>query len=301
MKSSWFRNTREYQFAKLIVEAGEYKGLRTHELFDKFLFCAYAALRQAVHKLQEGEIDAKLEAEYLRAIQEIPSPAKFSDAMGELVHALEENPCDFLGNVYQSIGMADKDFRGQCFTPASICELLARMTLNKVEPNPHHRLTIQEPCVGGGAMVIAAQKILIEKKYTPLDYFFWCTDVARSCFHMAYVQLTLLGVPAIITCGDSLWPQPTDISAPTIVAALHPYRKPREEKPVIFEEPKDASFHAHDLREPFGLSGEIRSETVVFDKSKAGCGGKTARGMRFPRPRTGDYPEGLFAVHSDPK
>jgi hypothetical protein len=223
LKSTWFKSSREFEFAKLIEEAGAYEGIRVHDLFGKFLFCSFVAIRQAVHRMQLGKLDEQLEAEYLRVIKGVPEPKRFPEALSLVVDALQEDPHDFLGGVYEQLGMSDKDFRGQVFTPRHVCEMLVGMNLKDWKPDPTHRMRLCEPCVGGGAIAIAAVAFLKKAGFGPQDYFFWCTDVAHYCFHMAYIQLSLLGAPALLIRGDSLDPKPTDEYAPTPVAALYPY------------------------------------------------------------------------------
>ncbi len=224
MKAQWFSEPAYYEFARLIESAGKYGGMRTHELFDKFLFCGYAALRQAVHKLSDGEICAKLEAEYMKTIKAIPAPDKFSEAMAMLVAELEQRPRDVLGDVYQQIGMAETSYKGQVFTPSALSVMVGQMTLPEA-PDPLHRITIYEPCVGGGAIIISAAQLLKARGFNPWDYFIWAADISYVCFHMAYIQLTLLGVPAIVARQDSLHPESSDLQSPTLLAALYPYRR----------------------------------------------------------------------------
>lgn len=224
MKSTWFPDKTQYEFAQIIEDAGRRSGHRMWELFDGFLFCAFASFRQAVYKLTTGELNAQLEEDYLKRIRQFEDPNKFPEALAVLVRELEREPRDFLGDVYQALGMADKDFAGQCFTPMPICHLMANMVLGDAEPDPSNRLTLSEPCVGGGAMAIAAVELLKKKGFGPLNFFLHGTDISSTCFHMAYIQLTLLGIPAVITRGNSLWPTDDDTHAPTFVGALYPLR-----------------------------------------------------------------------------
>lgn len=234
MKSTDFNDRKEYDLARCIYEAGGHKGYRTYELFSAFCFFAFAALRQGVWKVQTGAINAELEAEYLEQEARFPNPKKFSEAMALLVQELEAKPRDVLGNVYQCLGMADKDFAGQCFTPASLSEMLARMTLGEeITPDPNYRLTINEPACGGGAMAIAATNYLKQRGFEPRHYFLWAQDISTICFQMSYVQLSLLGVPAVVIRGDTLrGPQESDTHALTFLGALFPFRESQRQRRV---------------------------------------------------------------------
>ena len=66
-------------------------------------------------------------------------------------------------------------------------------------------LRVMEPCVGSGAMVIALARALREKS---INYQQALHVTAIDCdiiaVHMAYVQCTLLHIPAVVLHGDSL-------------------------------------------------------------------------------------------------
>ena len=171
MKSQWFNDKSQWEFAKLIEDAGGHGGYRTCELFSSFLFCAYASLRQPVEKLLTGSINPEIEAEYLREIKRFKYPEKICEAMARLVIELERQPRDFLGAVYSTLGLNDKDFSGQCFTPMHVCTMMAKMTMGDAKPDPEHRLTVCEPAVGGGAMVIAVHEELKSMGFGPRDWF----------------------------------------------------------------------------------------------------------------------------------
>ena len=66
-------------------------------------------------------------------------------------------------------------------------------------------LTINDPCCGGGGMLIAALEVL---KSLGVNYarncFMEANDVDLRCVHMTYLQLALAGVPAIVRHQNTL-------------------------------------------------------------------------------------------------
>ncbi len=232
MKSTDFRDRTHYEFAQLVQEAGGSGGYRMYELFTAFLHLAYLSFRQKEHQFRTHTMDDAIEAEYMEEVKRFQNPTKFAHALGALVLGLEKKPHDFLGDVYQELGMADKSFAGQCFTPYPLCQLLTATTLGDRPPDPENRLILSEPCVGGGAIVIAASEHLKSLGYWPWDYYWYVCDVSTSCFHMAYIQLTLMGIPAQVSRGNSLCPKDTDTHTTTLVAAMHPLRASQRKLPL---------------------------------------------------------------------
>ena len=68
-----------------------------------------------------------------------------------------------------------------------------------------HKITINEPTCGGGGMIIAAADVL---KRRGINYQrcmkVFAQDLDWKCVYMCYVQLSLLGVDAVVVQGDTL-------------------------------------------------------------------------------------------------
>ncbi len=98
-------------------------------------------------------------------------------------------------------------FKGQFFTPYSVCSLMASLTLGNVDKRIEEEgfITVHEPAVGAGAMVIAvADAIAAKRHYWPNRMHAICYDIDATAVHMCYLQLSLLGIPAIVVHGNSL-------------------------------------------------------------------------------------------------
>lgn len=116
---------------------------------------------------------------------------------------------DFLGEVFQGLQLNDKKGKGQCFTPYSVGKAMAQITFTKEHVDTLLKdkdyITINDSCIGGGSLVIGALEALKELGY---NYQRMClvvaNDLDKRCVYMSYIQLSLLGCPAIIAVGDTL-------------------------------------------------------------------------------------------------
>lgn len=172
-------------------------------------FCEMAAISfsNAVDLVQR---DAR-EAEYMKIIKKYDRAEVelFPQALGELVLAIEQHSGDVLGRVFHDLELHNK-WAGQFFTPYDVSRMMAKMTIGDGD-DLRERIarrgfvTAQEPAVGSGAMVIALAEEMHNAGINYQEHLHVrAVDVDLKCVHMAYVQFSLLHIPAIITHGDSL-------------------------------------------------------------------------------------------------
>lgn len=239
MKSTWFGCRKRYDFAKCI-DAADYS-LQRWDLFTGFLQCAYGACRQPINKMLTGGLDDGLEQKVISEQNRVKHPSNYAEAFAILTLALEEEPYDFLGMVLQELGIADKDFKGQCFTPRALSRITAEMMLQDAKPQQGRTLWLHEPACGGGAMLIEASEVLKSQGFYPWDYYWIAVDVDWKCFAMTYMQSTLLSIPVGVIWGNALTDEQWD-SANTLMAVMHPPKKRQgadaEEEVVEHQSPK---------------------------------------------------------------
>lgn len=117
---------------------------------------------------------------------------------------------DFLGSLQQEFdlsGSAQKNKRGEFFTPTHVAEMIAQISLKDAKDIIERKgfITVSEPCCGAGGMVIAFANTLKELGYNPQEILYVdATDVNKTFFNLAYLQLSMLDIPARIRCGDTL-------------------------------------------------------------------------------------------------
>lgn len=116
---------------------------------------------------------------------------------------------DYLGKIYMQSETSSKK-AGQFFTPYNVSKAAAEMTLDSTIINDYMDndkiLTLNEPTCGSGGMILAAADALYNKYHFNIsrNLFVACGDIDKRCVHMAYLQLALAGIPAIILHQDAL-------------------------------------------------------------------------------------------------
>lgn len=115
-----------------------------------------------------------------------------------------EDPCDILGDIYHQLQL-NNEWNGQFFTPDHICRLMAELTGLDIPEDKDGPVMINEPTCGSGTMVIGAIWAMQRKG---IDYrrksFFVAQDIDIRCVWMAYIQLSLYQIPAVIIHGNTL-------------------------------------------------------------------------------------------------
>jgi len=136
----------------------------------------------------------------------------FPEMCGELTMALDEKvrtsgPEDILGPIFHELGLYS-NASGQFFTPQPIADLMAMMTCGNEQQEAiekHGYIHICEPACGSGVMVMSMCKLMMKND---LNYnhqlLVEATDIALICVHMAYIQLSLYGIPAVVIHGNTL-------------------------------------------------------------------------------------------------
>ena len=147
----------------------------------------------------------KREQQYLSTIgkyqeQEILG---FADLGGMLALALEEDISDVLGAVYMGLETSSK-VTGQFFTPDNISRLVSKMMDENIV-STEDVITLTEPTCGSSGMIIAYARALRDKGINYqrlLDI--KASDIDFACVYMSYIQLSLLGIRAVVARQDSL-------------------------------------------------------------------------------------------------
>lgn len=220
-------------FISLVERAAYHQSRR--DVFRDFVTSARIAFEQAANKMA-GRFDQAIEDEYLRIAKKHGEQFRlFPQMLGALVDGLGE-PNDFLGKAYMDIEVSLKH-SGQFFTPWSVAAMLAAMQLPGDRAAMQKLLkscaggvvTIHEPAAGSGVMVMAFAEILRSHGVNPATSMHaTLIDVDRLCVDMAYVQLTLLGIPADVIHGNALsletWWSRSNVHARALYASNPAFR-----------------------------------------------------------------------------
>jgi type I restriction-modification system DNA methylase subunit len=186
--------------------AGKYSG---YEIFTDWIRCLALSIEQSTHMIR-NKIWQDRERLYLDTVHKYDSEdlEKFGELTARLIEALEEGPDDILGKVYMEAGMGSK-IAGQFFTPFHLSELCAEAAIDgqmeKYKAGKIRKITVLEPSCGGGAMILAAAKVLWKNGINyqqAMDVV--AQDLDWKGVYMCYVQLSLLGISAICVQGNTL-------------------------------------------------------------------------------------------------
>jgi hypothetical protein len=173
-------------------------GRRMFEIFRDFCHLFALSLRNVVdpHNWQDRE-DRYLEVakgytrDQLETIAEV-----FAMVVTQMEHETE----DVLGKLYMELEIGN-DMRGQFFTPYEIAKLMAAMQGDEIASRGEEFTTIYEPACGAGAFMIAISQ---ELRQRDRQFHVTAEDIDPVAVHMAYIQFTLLDIPAVVYHRDTL-------------------------------------------------------------------------------------------------
>lgn len=199
------RSSREHR--AVIAKLLQANAHRRHmwDVFADFVEMSALAISNAIDIAQYDEREQR----YMQIVKryEPDEVRRFPQMLGALVEAMEAEPSDVLGALFGELDLGNAA-RGQFFTPYELCRLLARMCIDDAMRQTIVQrgfVTAQEPAVGAGAMVVA---LATEMREVGINYqqhlHVTAIDVDSRAVHMAYVQFSLLHIPAVIVLGNTL-------------------------------------------------------------------------------------------------
>ena len=116
---------------------------------------------------------------------------------------------DFLGSLYMLSNSYSKTF-GQFFTPYSVSVLMAKILVKNYDLTKEV-IIVNDCCCGGGGLLIALVEELERQGVSKDKILVVGQDIDSRCVNMSYIQLSLLGIPAVILKGDTLTYKFSDI------------------------------------------------------------------------------------------
>lgn len=191
----WIRNLEKLDRSK-----------STGEKFRDFCEMAYCAFAKLTAPTPERADE--LEARYMQIVESyrdkdtVRAYPEFLDMAWTNI----ENGHDFLGEASSQLNVLNAK-QGQFFTPYQVSRMMAKMTLDDVSQLIERQgyLTMQEPAVGAGGMVLAVADEILEQGFNPMIHMLVHTiDISQLCYHMCFVQLACKGVTAYVERGNSL-------------------------------------------------------------------------------------------------
>ena len=182
-----------------------------HEAFRDFIeIAACTAHQQPYHEgvlIKDADFE-RIEQRYMETIKKYD--AKELDSIAALyalsVMALRDTKEDFIGQIYMDLGISNK-FNGEFFTPVHVCRMMAQMQMHGASEVIERQgiIRVSEPCCGAGVMLIEAANALRDDGHDPRGVmWFQAIDINRTCFNMAYFQLSVLQLVGEVVHGDTL-------------------------------------------------------------------------------------------------
>lgn len=134
-----------------------------------------------------------------------------SKLLAVTVMALDKNPWqDFLGELYMRLELGNH-WKGQFFTPYSICKMMAKITIGNLEQQAAEKgyVSVNDCACGAGATLITAAETASEqlgalKLNWQNHVLFFAQDVDAVTAKMCYIQLSLLGCAGAVKIGNTL-------------------------------------------------------------------------------------------------
>lgn len=220
---------------------------RLWNVFEAWAECTTLALTNATTPAGTPAHQAR-EERYERLIT--PDPARrevFPQILAHLIEALTLEPHDCLGVLFHEQELASSDM-GQFFTPFDVSRVIAKAILGDAAAardliTKRGFITLQEPAVGAGGMVIAFAEAMRDAGLNPQTQLHaTAIDLDATAAHMAYIQLSLLGIPASVYIGNTLTLKMRErYDTPAHVLGLWDYKLRRTETEADVESPATIS------------------------------------------------------------
>ncbi|RCK34590.1 strawberry notch C-terminal domain-containing protein [Thalassospira xiamenensis] len=204
----------EMQVRRLIEGADPSRS--PYQKWDDFLTLASCAYRgQSMPKASDAWREN--ESRYLDVVDRYRKNSRLEDirnaypeALGHLVLAAQKSGDDTLGKLHQEID--PNHHLGQYFTPYPVARLMAEMTSNPVSETGMRTLEegrgyidVHDPACGAGVMALAQIDAYRDQNIDPSQHLrVHLTDLDHRAADMAYINMAVRNIPAVVTHGNSL-------------------------------------------------------------------------------------------------
>lgn len=198
---------RNSEFVKLLSSMTN--RYQTWEIWADFITMTALALSQPLDFREDRE-KRYLDTASKHSQEELN---KFVRMAGMLTESFEnDRDQDLLGSLYMELELGNH-WTGQFFTPYNVCKAMAQVnTYQAVDLiNEKGYITMNDCACGAGATLIAGVNSVQEwlrKSGSPLNFqdhvLVVAQDLSEITALMCYIQLSLLGIAAIVKVGDSI-------------------------------------------------------------------------------------------------
>ena len=205
MAKNAIRNVKECQKEFLKLFDG-FSGKQSRwQIWSDFIVLSACAISNQVDEAHAE----KREELYMTTLSKYDDREKqlFPKLFAAVVDGMEREPDqDFLGELYMACELGN-DHAGQFFTPYSVCQAMAAMTISDAAEKIEREgfIAANDPACGAGALLVAFANECHKKN---IDYqghvLFTAQDLDYTVGLMCYIQLTLMGCAGYVTIGNTL-------------------------------------------------------------------------------------------------
>lgn len=211
-------NEHQKQFIKLMNQLADSGHRNVFDVFRDAVGAMACACEQM--SLHAAEREARYKS--IMAAYDEGERRTFSEAFAVVVEGLEARRESFLGPVLEEVGAANVR-NGQFLTPASVADLMARVTAPAAAA--HHKpgqvVKLYDPACGAGVLMISQAENLVREGVPPRDIYIVTGDVDLRGCDITFVELTLLGYAARVEQRNALTMQL--MSPPRYTVAYYMY------------------------------------------------------------------------------
>lgn len=193
---------------RLLTAAARETGHHVARVFTDWVCAAANALAAQADDVNKE----RREADYMAIVRQYDRHPEviretFPKLFARCTIALECKPHDLLGSLFHELG-ANSSHLGQFFTPYEASRLISEISWDEsflATVKEQGYVTIHEPASGSGGMIIAASEMFQRRGLNPQTQLVaHCSDLSAHAVHMTYVQLSLLGLPALVRHQNAL-------------------------------------------------------------------------------------------------
>lgn len=186
------------KFTKTLETISRKTGDRPGEVWSRYLAMSFCALSYGAqeelyletikpYKDRKDVLDLYVQA-FAHMVEDYDEGRRYADHLGEYHMSLQSTKA--------------AQFNGEYFTPTAVSEMVASLSIDEIPKD--EPLSVHEPTCGSGRMVLAVASVLEKRGYCGRCMKAIAWDLSPHCYYMAYINLTLWGIPAIVTHGNTL-------------------------------------------------------------------------------------------------
>lgn len=185
-------------------------------IYSDFLEMFAIAISNSVKKITEPVKYAERESKYLSLAKKYKAEdlSKFAEIFADFIYMQDESirkgdgALDILGSLLMELDLGSK-WNGQFFTPGCLANLLGLIALDEdrvaKEIKEDGFIMASDCTLGGGVTMIGLVNAMLDKGFNPQRQLFVdCGDLDKRACYMTYIQLAMLGIPAVVKNQDAL-------------------------------------------------------------------------------------------------